>query len=102
MATNKEHIENLELGLSEVQKGMHRMESSTTDKLHHLEGSLNSSMIYYSQTRNLLATTSKTEEGMKCSTMKKAIADEPSSHPKWQNLSFRVSLEMTQLNGSTV
>ena len=41
MTTNKERIENLEAGLGDVQSGMHRMESSMTDKLRHLEGTLN-------------------------------------------------------------
>lgn len=41
MATNKEHIENLESELGEVKSGMHRLEGSTADKLQHLEGTLN-------------------------------------------------------------
>jgi hypothetical protein len=41
MGTNKERIEQLEAGLGEVQNGLHQMEFGMTDKLHHLEGTLN-------------------------------------------------------------
>ena len=37
MATNKEHIENLEAGLGSLQESFSRMELGMVDKLHHLE-----------------------------------------------------------------
>jgi len=41
MGTNKEHIEQLEAGLGEVQNGLHRMELGMTDKLQHLKETFN-------------------------------------------------------------
>ena len=41
MAYNKERIEALEVGLSGVQDGMQRLELGVTDKLHHLEETIN-------------------------------------------------------------
>ena len=41
MAYNKERIEALEVGLGGVQDGMQRLELSVTDKLHHLEETIN-------------------------------------------------------------
>ncbi|RVW67264.1 Retrovirus-related Pol polyprotein from transposon 412 [Vitis vinifera] len=41
MAYNKERIEALEVGLGGVQDGMQRLELGVTDKLHHLEETIN-------------------------------------------------------------
>ncbi|KAA8538684.1 hypothetical protein F0562_028292 [Nyssa sinensis] len=41
MGTNKEHIEQLESGLSAVLEGLHQMEFGMNDKLHHLKETLN-------------------------------------------------------------
>ena len=41
IATNKERIENLEVGLGSLQEGMHRMELGVTDKLHQFEETIN-------------------------------------------------------------
>ena len=41
IGTNKERIEQLEARLGEVQNGLHQMELGMTDKLQHLEETLN-------------------------------------------------------------
>jgi len=41
MASNKERIEALEAGLGGVQDGMQQLELGVTDKLHHLEETIN-------------------------------------------------------------
>ncbi|KAA8521916.1 hypothetical protein F0562_012770 [Nyssa sinensis] len=41
MTTNKERIENLEVGFGAVQDGLHQMEIGMADNLHHLEETLN-------------------------------------------------------------
>ena len=41
MATNKERIEKLEIGLGGLQEGMSIIESGVTENLHHIEETIN-------------------------------------------------------------
>jgi hypothetical protein len=41
MTTNKERIENLEVGLGGLQDGMSRMEITLVDRMHQMEANIN-------------------------------------------------------------
>ncbi|KAL5565238.1 hypothetical protein UlMin_028402 [Ulmus minor] len=63
MASNKERIEALEAGLGGVQDGMLRMELGVTDKLHHLEETINKLSEAFLSTREASSNTNHGREG---------------------------------------
>jgi ClpP class serine protease len=53
MASNKERIEALEVGLGGVQDGMQQLELGVVDKLHHLEETINKLLEAFLSTREV-------------------------------------------------
>ncbi|KAJ0040904.1 hypothetical protein Pint_28246 [Pistacia integerrima] len=85
MGTNKEHIEQLEVGLGEVQDGLHRMELGMADRLRHLEETLN-------RLSDVLQT-------MATNTVKATMGDDLLSPPRQRSLNFLDSQEMIRRSG---
>ena len=63
MASNKERIEALEAGLDGVQDGMHQLELGVTDKLHHLEETINKLSEAFLSTREASSNNNHGREG---------------------------------------
>lgn len=63
MASNKERIEALEARLGGVQDGMHQLELGVTDKLHHLEETINKLSEAFLSTREASSNNNHGREG---------------------------------------
>ena len=86
MAYNKERIEALEVGLSGVQDGMQRLELGVTDKLHHLEETINKLSKALLSTKNPSETTTTIgEKNPPVRTMRRTMTANRFSLPKWQS-----------------
>lgn len=90
MATNKERIENLEVGLNGVQEGLQRTEIGITNKLLHLEETL------HRLSDVLLPNKESSSHGNTEGHMER----DRSSLPKQQSWSSLCSQVMTRQNGS--
>ena len=97
MTTNKERIKALKARLGGVQDGMLRLELGVTDKLHHLEETINK---LFFQPEKPLAITTMGKKDLSAHIERSLTAAVKFFLQKWQSWNFQNTLVLIQLNGS--